>query len=133
MDIPPAGVRNVGVRTAGSADLCLPLPEHSRTVYCYQSHYGPVSCGGAETGDTGIQAVVGEGRGGCGGGVDGGSGGGTDRGLGGDGRDGYGYRQLIMWEYTVSNVILGMEPNAPLVYAPVLEIHQPIMSMLGGN
>ena len=38
-----------------------------------------------------------------------------------------------MWEDNVANLILGMEPNATLDYAPVLEIHQPIMIILGGH
>ena len=38
-----------------------------------------------------------------------------------------------MWEDTVANVILGTEPNDPLSYSLVLEIHQRIMSMLVGN
>ena len=40
---------------------------------------------------------------------------------------------MIRFEDTVANVILGTEPNAPLAYAPVLELHHPIMSMLGGH
>ena len=35
-------------------------------------------------------------------------------------------------EDTVANVIFGTEHNAPLAYAPGLELHNPIMSMLGG-
>ena len=52
---------------------------------------------------------------------------------GGYRRDGYRYGGLIMWEDTVTNAILGTDPNNLLGYAPVLELHQPIMSMLGGN
>ena len=82
---------------------------------------------------TDIQAVVGAGRPGLGGDVDGGSGDGTGGGPGGGGdgldRDG----RLIRWEDTVANVILGMEPNALLAYAPGLELHHLIMSMLGGT
>ena len=33
----------------------------------------------------------------------------------------------------VANIILGTDPNAPLSYAMVLELHHPIMSMVGGN
>ena len=33
----------------------------------------------------------------------------------------------------MANVILGTDPNAPLAYAPILELHHPIVSMLGGN
>ena len=47
---------------AGGGDLRLPSPEHSRTVYCDQAHYGPVSGGGAEAGAKGGQAVVGQDR-----------------------------------------------------------------------
>ena len=39
--------------------------------------------------------------------------------------------QLIRWEDTVTNLILGTETNAPLAYAPGLKIHHPIISMLG--
>ena len=99
---------------AGGGDLCLPPPEHSCTVYYDQAHYGLVSGGEADTGDTGIQAALGSGRDGCGGDANGGLGGRTERGAGGDGRDGDGDGQLIRWEYTVANVILGTEPNAPL-------------------
>ena len=37
----------------------LPPPEHSRTVYWGQAHYGPVSGSGAEDGVNDGQAVVG--------------------------------------------------------------------------
>ena len=33
----------------------------------------------------------------------------------------------------VTNITLGMDPNAPLAYAPGLELHHPIMSNLGGH
>ena len=92
MDIPPIGVCNVGGGTAGGGDLHLPPLEYSCKVHCNQAHYGPMSGGGAETGATGIQAVVGTGRSGCGGDADGGSEGGTDGGGGGDGRGGDGDR-----------------------------------------
>ena len=36
-------------------------------------------------------------------------------------------------EDTVENLILGTYPNDPLASDPGLELHQPIMSMLGGN
>ena len=65
--IPPSGGCNGGGGAAGVVDLHLPPPEHSFTVYCDQAHYGPVSGGGAETGATVVQAVVGKGRVGCGG------------------------------------------------------------------
>ena len=48
-----------------------------------------------------------------------------------DGRDGYGL--LIRWEDTVSNLILGTEPNAPLDYAQGLELHCLTMSMIRGH
>ena len=67
MDIPTTGIRNVRGRPVGGGGLCLLPLEHSHTVYCGQANYGPVSGGGAETGSTGIQAVLGSGRGGCGG------------------------------------------------------------------
>ena len=51
----------------------------------------------------------------------------------GDGQEGDGYGQLINWEYNVENTTLGTEPNAPLAYAPELEIHHPNMSTLGAN
>ena len=51
----------------------------------------------------------------------------------GGGRYINGDRSLIRWGDTVANVILRMEPNSPLVYDMVLELHHPIMSMLGGN
>ena len=65
--------------------------------------------------------------------TDGVSGGGMEVGGGGYRWDGYRYGGLIMWEDTVTNSILGTDPNNLLGYAPVLELRQPIMSMLGGN
>ena len=38
-----------------------------------------------------------------------------------------------MWEDTVANVILRTETNATLAYAMVLELHHPVMSMIGGH
>ena len=38
-----------------------------------------------------------------------------------------------MWDDTVTNLILGTEPNYPLAYDPGLELHHPIMSMIGGH
>ena len=92
-----------------------------------------MSGGGAETGATGLQAVMGAGRGGCVEDVEGGSGGGTDGGGGGYGRDGNKDRRLIRCEYTVANVILETDPNSLYAYEPVLELHHPIMSMIGGR
>ena len=74
------------------------------------------------SGVTGVQLVIVSRRPGIGGYSDCGSGGGT-------GGDGYG--RLIRWEDNVSNLILGTYPNVPLVYAPGLEIHHPIMSIIG--
>ena len=48
-------------------------------------------------------------------------------------KDVYRYRRLIRWEDTVAKVILGTEPNDPLVYATLLEIHYLIMSMRWGQ
>ena len=86
----------------------------------------------AEAGVKGDQAVVGAGRTGFGGDSYGGSGGGIDGGGGGDRRDGDGYEEGVnMWEDNVANVTLGVEPNAPLAYALLLELHHPIVSTLG--
>ena len=133
VNITPAGGRNGRGRDVGDGDLHLPPPEHSCTVYCDQAHYGPVSSGRADTGDMGLQRVVGSGWGGHRGDEDGGFEGGTVRGGGGDRRDGDENGQLIRWEYTVAKIILGAEPNSPLAYATGLELHHPIMSMLEGN
>ena len=89
-----------------------------------------MSGSGAEAGVGGGQAVVGSGRSGFGGDVDGGSGGGTGGGWGGYLRDGD-RDELNRWEDDVAHITLGTEPNAPLAYAPVLELRHPIMSMLG--
>ena len=40
-------------------------------------------------------------------------------------------RMTIRWEDTVENLILGMDPNALLGYAPVLGLQHPIMSTVG--
>ena len=37
-----------------------------------------------------------------------------------------------MTEDNVANLILVTEPNDPIVYAPGLELHHPIMRTLGG-
>ena len=71
------------------------------------------------------------GRGGCGGDAGSNSGCGTDRGRGGDRQNGDKDGRLIRWEYTVANIILGKEHNIPLAYASGLELHHPVMSMLG--
>ena len=59
MDIPPAGGHDGGSGTAGGGYLHLPPPEYGHTVHCNQSHYGPISGGGADTRAKDIQAVVG--------------------------------------------------------------------------
>ena len=87
--IPPAGISDGGGRTIEGGDLRLLPLEHGRTVYCNHEHYGPVSGGGEETGFKVVQAVVGTGRGGCGGYVDSGLGRGADGGRGGGG---YGWK-----------------------------------------
>ena len=48
----------------------------------------------------------------------------------GDGRDEDGDR-LNWCEDNVANIPLGTEPNTPLSYTPVLEIHHLITSMIG--
>ena len=76
------------------------------------------------------QLVAGEVSIGLGGYGDRGSGGGEIVGGGGGRQDGDGCGQLIRWEDTVANAILGTEPNDPLVYAPVLELHLPIFIII---
>ena len=90
MGLSPSGGRDGGGRTAGGGDLSIPPPEHSRTFFCDQVHYGTVYGGRAESRVKGDQAVVGAGRTGYGGDADGGSGGRTDGRGEGDGQ--YGYR-----------------------------------------
>ena len=87
--------------------------------------------GGEAPGVPYIQSVVGPGRPGLGGDEDGGLGGRMGLWGGGDGQDRYGDRRIISWEDTASNVMLGTDPNALLAYDPVLELHHPIMSMIG--
>ena len=70
----------------------------------------------------GGQSVVGAGRTVFGGDADGGSGGGTEEGGGGDGLDGDG-DILSQREDNIAQATLGTEPNAPLAYAPGLELH----------
>ena len=67
MGLPPAGGRNGGGSIVGGGDLRIPLPEHSRTVYCDRYHYVPVSSGRAGGGVKGDEVVVVSGRTGCGG------------------------------------------------------------------
>ena len=125
---PPDG--RVGI--TGGGYLRLLPPEHSCKVYCNQYHHGPVSGDGAKAGVKGGQAVVVSGRIGLGGDADSSweverteRGGEKGREIDGDG---YG---LNWWEDNVVNIILGTEPNAPLAYAPGLELHYPIISTLG--
>ena len=90
-----------------------------------------MSGGVGASGVTGAQLVVGTGRSGIGRDADSVLGCGTNRGGRGYGRDGGG-DGINRWEDTVANVILGKDPNAPLDYALGLELHHPIMNMLGG-
>ena len=80
----------------------------------------------------GKEAMV-AGRSGFGGDADGGLGGRTDVEVGGDGRDRDGDGRLIKWEYTVADITLDTEHNAPFAHALVLEIHHPIMITLGAH
>ena len=131
MSVSPSGGSNVIGEVIGGRDLRISPPEHSFTFHCDQAHYGPVSRGGEASGVTGGQAVFGSGclvlvRD-----VDGAFRGIMDRRGGyGQASDGYG---LIIWEDTAANLILGSDHNAPLAYAPVLELHHPIMSMIWGH
>ena len=78
-----------------------------------------MSGGGSEAGVKGGQAVVGSGRTRFGRDADGGLGGGKGGGVGGDKRD-RDVDKLSQWEDNISNINLGLDPNAPLAYAPVL-------------
>ena len=91
-----------------------------------------MSSGGESSILLGVQAVVGSGRLIIGRDADRSSGGRT--GVEGGGYELYrhGYGQLVRWEDNLSNVILGADPNSPLSYALVLELHHPTMSMFGG-
>ena len=133
MDLSPTGGRyGVGGITR-YRDLCILPSEHSRAVHYDQAHYGSVSGGGEAYEVTGGQAMVVEGRLILGMDADGCLGGGTGVWGGGDGQGGDGDGWLIMQEDTAENLILGTEPNTPLDYAPVLELHHPIISMTGRN
>ena len=92
-----------------------------------------MSDGGAETWATGFQAVVGEEMVGCIGDADSVLGGRMEGGGGGDRWDGNIDGRIIRWEYTVVNVNLVTGTNAPIFYAPGLELHHSIMIMLRGN
>ena len=41
--------------------------------------------------------------------------------------------RLINWYYTVANITLGTDPNAPLAYDMGLELHHPILSTSGAH
>ena len=66
-----AGGRELGLTNSGDGDgggglggcgdICLPLPEHSRTVHYDQTHYGSVSGREADTWGAGVPLVVGTG------------------------------------------------------------------------
>ena len=133
MGVFPADISDGGGGKTGGGDILLPPPEKICTVNFGQDHYVRVSGDGEASRIKGGQLVVGSGRLGIGRDADGGLRGETGGGGEGEGRDGDRDRQLIRWEDTVANVILGMEPNAPLAYATGLELHHPIMSMLGGH
>ena len=83
MGVPPSVGSDEGGGITGDGYLHLPPPEHSRAVYCFQAHYGPVSGDGMESKVKGGQAMVGSGRLVLGGDTDGGLVGGTDKGGGG--------------------------------------------------
>ena len=54
-------------------------------------------------------------------------------GRGGVGYGSYGYGDRFnWWGDNVANITLGTESNSPLSYAPLLEHHHPIMSILVG-
>ena len=89
-----------------------------------------MSGGGAEAGVKGVQAVVVAGHNLFGGDADGGLGGGTDRGGAGYKQDGY-RDGLSRWEDNIAHINLGTEPNDPLAYALVLELHHPIITKVG--
>ena len=102
----------------------------SIVFYCNKAHYRPVSGGGAGDRIKAGQVVVGSGWHGFGGDDDGISGGKRDGGGGGDGWDRYG---LSQWEDNISHMNLGTDTNSPLAFDLGLELHHPIMSMLGGH
>ena len=62
------GGQELGVPTIGDGDgggeigvggyICFPLPQHSHTVHCYQTHYGSVSGGRVSPWGTGVPDVV---------------------------------------------------------------------------
>ena len=78
----------------------------------------------------GVQEVVVTEQGGCGREEDNWSGGRTDGSIGVYIWDGDG-DIISWWEDNVANITLGTETNAPIDYAPGLEHHHTIISMLG--
>ena len=62
MGVYPTGGGDGGGGVTGGVYQILSPSEHSRTVYCNQVHYGPVSDGGEAPGFTDIQTVVVSGR-----------------------------------------------------------------------
>ena len=132
MGVSLSGGRDSGGRINGGGYLRLPPPEHSRTVYCKQDHYGPVSWGRDADGVKGGQVVVESVQLGLGGNANIDLRGGTDGGGGGDWWEGNG-NELNWWEDNVENLILGTDLNDPLADAPGLEPHRPITSTLGGH
>ena len=62
MGLPSVGVCNGGSWFAGGGDLRLLPPEHSRTVYCDQANYGPVSGRKVESGAKGVNEMLVTGR-----------------------------------------------------------------------
>ena len=132
MGVPPANGSDGGLGITGGEDLHLLPQEHIITVHCNQAYYGTVSDRGEEysghgwpIGGGNMTACTGKGRGWRLKRRNGRRGGGY-----GDDGDGDG---LNRWEDTVANVILGTEPNVPISYTTVFELHQPIMSMFGAH
>ena len=58
MGVSPAGGCDVRGEINGGGDLSLLPIYHSLTFYCYQAHYGPVSCSEVESGIKGGHAVL---------------------------------------------------------------------------
>ena len=47
-------------RTGGDRGIYFPPPEHGCTIYCDSSYHGFVSGGGVESGNSPMQAILGE-------------------------------------------------------------------------
>ena len=131
--VTPAGGGDGRDGVTGGGDLHILPPEHSLTVHCNHAYHGPMSGRGEASGVTDVQGVVVSRRPGLVEDTDDGSGGGTGVGEGGDRQDEYRDTQIMRWEDTLANVILGTEPNSTLDYDLGLQLHHPIMSMLGGH